>query len=415
MVDMKKFILILLFLSFSISNAEKKVLFIGNSISEPWLELRLKELADSADKDLRIQTLSFGGFSLSDHVKSETTHQWIDSLDWDYVVLQQGPGILALDSATCDQYMFDAVDSLYYLIKQNNPCTEVVFFMSWAVDDADTNPAPDVNYFRQQETILQNTVDFAKRFFCMTAPVGRAWKEVRVDKPWILLYRDIVHANHTGHFLNACVFYTLFFRELPNNVKNSVFVSEFISDTLADYLKDLAGYVVLDNLDKWNYFVNVPESDFTFQKQGMTVDFFSEKVSPALRHFWYFDDGSCSEKISPAHEYYNQGEYEVSHIVESDCYLSDTAIMTINLISGLEDELSADDIKIYPNPNDGKFRIEFGNEIPNEIRIFDVLGRDVYLCKNKFYHLDIHLDVLSPAIYYLRINQKKNYKIIIVK
>jgi|GEM_PF-6254026 len=413
---MKKLILTLILFSYCFSKAEEKVLFIGNSISESWLEMRLKELADSAGKDLFIQTLSFGGYTLNDHVKSETTHQWIDSLDWDFVVLQENPGILASDSATCDQNMFNSVDSLYKLIKNNNPCTEVVFFMPWGFSDNDTGDYPGENYYKQQNQMSENTLRYSNMFYGITSPVGALWKEVRTKKPWLQLYRDGAHASHIGHLLSASVFYTLFFNESPALIKNSAFVSEFIGDSTADYLKLHAGYIVLGDVSRWNLFVNVPVADFSFSTSvyDLKAEFYSRKSSPFLNHRWFLGDGDSSNEITPVHIYPSEGEYKITHIVESNCYPPDTAIQIINLTLGIEDEYNDDDIIIYPNPNVGMFNIKFSKNIPDEIRIFDLLGREV--CQNlnnKSYNLIIQIDGLPSGIYLLRINQKNNYKLII--
>ncbi|MFC2129997.1 DUF4886 domain-containing protein [Bacteroidota bacterium] len=363
--------------------AEKSILFIGNSVIEPYYEFRLNELIKSSGKELRILNLSQGGYLLRKHLDFVITKKYIDSVDWTYVVLQESPGVLGLkpgsEELECDYYMHDAVDSLNKWIKENHYCTETVFYMPWSYVEGDTSYFPENDFIVQQEQIRNNVLRYSDEFNALTIPVGMAWHEVRKNKPWLELYRDIVHANHTGHFLNACIVYSFIFKESPVNIPNSSFVTEFVSDSTADYLKELAGHIVLDNPEKWNYYVNVPDAEFIYKQQDMTFEFYSEKDSPYLSHSWYFGDGDSSNQVSPVHTYDNVSDYTVTHIVRSECYPESRTDTIVFTGTDVKDIISNDDnINICPNPNDGRFRIEFGEETPNQIRIFDLLGQLVY-------------------------------------
>ena len=129
---MYKLILIILLIP-ALLPARTNILLIGNSLSELYIEMRLQEMADSAGKDLFIHTQSLGGHALMEHLNYEFTKEWIDSVDWDYVFLQPAtfqykPG---WNDNECDYYIYNAADTLNRWIKENNPCTETVFYMYW--------------------------------------------------------------------------------------------------------------------------------------------------------------------------------------------------------------------------------------------------------------------------------------------
>ncbi|MFH2096825.1 MAG: PKD domain-containing protein [Bacteroidota bacterium] len=76
---------------------------------------------------------------------------------------------------------------------------------------------------------------------------------------------------------------------------------------------------------------------------------------------WDFGDSSNDYIQNPLHYYTNTGEYDVQVTVEhSGC--SKTAHKTITILQGTgKDEISAipDEMKIFPNPTDGSFTVEF--------------------------------------------------------
>jgi len=65
-------------------------------------------------------------------------------------------------------------------------------------------------------------------------------------------------------------------------------------------------------------------------------------------------------------------------------------------------EADRKDLKIYPNPNNGLFHVEFGDVAPEFVEIYDIVGNKVYSQKPQSKIELISLQSLSPGVYSLR-------------
>ena len=66
-------------------------------------------------------------------------------------------------------------------------------------------------------------------------------------------------------------------------------------------------------------------------------------------------------------------------------------------------------MKIYPNPSDGLFNIDFKGVINENIKIniFNMIGKKIYEFKSDYYrdsHLEINLSNYPPGPYLLELN-----------
>lgn len=96
----------------------------------------------------------------------------------------------------------------------------------------------------------------------------------------------------------------------------------------------------------------------------------------------------------------------ISKISKNDASLEDLKI-------SLKNNLKPDQLKYYPNPNDGKFNLSFKLDQKDEVTVsvMDILGNEVYKEKlldfNGVYDNEINLSGKEKGIYILRISQKK--------
>jgi len=96
----------------------------------------------------------------------------------------------------------------------------------------------------------------------------------------------------------------------------------------------------------------------------------------------------------------------ISEIVKNDASLLDSKISLMN-------NLEPDQLKYYPNPNDGKFNLSFNLDQKDEVSVsvMDILGNEVYKEKlldfNGVYDNEINLSGKEKGIYILQISQKK--------
>ncbi len=123
----------------------------------------------------------------------------------------------------------------------------------------------------------------------------------------------------------------------------------------------------------FNYTVGSP----TVSNQTVNFDG-SGSVADSL--IWSFGDGTIDFGISPTHAYGTNGTWIVTLVAINACG-SDTITDTIVTYGiGIDEGLIGETLTVYPNPNDGVFRVDFELEGLKdlEIRITDVTGKMVY-------------------------------------
>jgi PKD repeat protein len=120
-----------------------------------------------------------------------------------------------------------------------------------------------------------------------------------------------------------------------------------------------------------------PNPQFYFTMNGATVTFFNQTVG-ANSFIWNFGDGKASIEESPSHTYTANGTYTVTLYANNDCGQNakeiNIEISTVNTF-----DLIAGDIKLYPNPNGGRFDLEMDlkEQEDLEITVFDLIGKKV--------------------------------------
>ena len=123
---------------------------------------------------------------------------------------------------------------------------------------------------------------------------------------------------------------------------------------------------------------------------------------------WDFGDGQGSSDSDPVHTYTAAGTFTVTLTATNDCD-DDVVEESITLSpSRLNDRYTAADIRLYPNPGDGRFRVEL--PAPHHgslnLRITDLLGRVVWREEYPGFHGNsLSLDTRLPAgIYWLQVS-----------
>ncbi len=74
----------------------------------------------------------------------------------------------------------------------------------------------------------------------------------------------------------------------------------------------------------------------------------------------------------------------------------------INSVLGIGSTLNSTELKIYPNPSNGLINI-VSNEIINEIRVYDLSGKQVFLQNDSSSHTQVDLSILNTGMYVLKI------------
>lgn len=359
---MKKTLLFLLTLSFIqyLSAQTTNVLFIGNSITASGVHDMFREISNAKGHPVYTE-MYWNGQLLMEHVQDQShidmLKQKLNERNWDYVVLQENSAVSGFypgwTQGYFEFYSYYAAKQICQIIREINPCTEVVFFMTYGYLNGDVMNFPNDTYLKQQTRIRRNYLLLADSNSAIVAPVGMAWKKIRDTESW---YEDLYaspgdhHPGPYGTFLAGCVFYSVIFNDYPSGSGFTAGLDILRVNTI----EQTAGKVVFDSSDVWNVNVNVPEAGFKYNVNNKFVQFSSFSESKLCRHKWYFGNGDSSMVQNPGYHYPADGQYIVTHIVSSNCYPADTTIDTI--------VISTVSLRNF-NPGNVKIRYENGKRI----------------------------------------------------
>ena len=182
------------------------VLFIGNSHTYlHYMPQMLGELTRAADTGfpLNIDQITGEGADLQWHWNNAPSRDKIRSGSWDRVVLQDRSGgpLEEFESFQAHARLLDEE------IRRQGAKT--VFYMTWA-----NKSRP-----RTQKIIADAYGQIATELGAVLAPVGLAWEKVQaLDVELNLHHIDDRHANPSGAYLTACVFYAVFFNASPEGL-----------------------------------------------------------------------------------------------------------------------------------------------------------------------------------------------------
>ncbi|HXB10928.1 MAG TPA: T9SS type A sorting domain-containing protein, partial [Bacteroidia bacterium] len=81
-------------------------------------------------------------------------------------------------------------------------------------------------------------------------------------------------------------------------------------------------------------------------------------------------------------------------------------VINVNICDGVNEVINNSGFSLYPNANNGKFTIQFDNElVPHnyEIRVYDMLGKEIYYEPLSDYKTEVDLSSKSKGMYFLKI------------
>jgi len=119
-----------------------------------------------------------------------------------------------------------------------------------------------------------------------------------------------------------------------------------------------------------------PDVGFSFTKNNGEVTFTSECSSDANSFVWDFGDGNISDEKNPVHQYASTGTYTVTLYANNDCGQKFESKDISVKVTGIN-EIDFNEVRLYPNPNDGNFylSIDVKEEGDYTIKIHNMLGK----------------------------------------
>lgn len=384
---MKKiFVFLILLPCFIIAQSNSKkitTLFLGNSYTYVNnLPLLIANLALANGDTLVYDDNTPGGYTLNNHFNDLTSKAKINSAPWKYVILQAQSQEPSFSPAQVFSQTLPYALKLDSLIKNNNPCTNTVFYETWGRKNGDASNCgfypPVCTYLGMQDRLKQSYKKFADTCMAVMSPIGEAFRRTIALNPNLELYQpDESHPSLEGSYLAACVFYEVLFQK---SILSNTFISS-VNSTTATFLQQVAHTVVNDSLAVWNIGKNLPWADYSYNStSGLNYQFTSNSIS--LNNKWYFGDSNISTVPSPNHLYAFAGTYTVSHVVTNNCKKDSVSKIISITYTGISNSINNNSIcYVYPNPGKEYLYIEGGKNFENNgtfIEIVNVLGQLIY-------------------------------------
>ena len=134
------------------------ILFIGNSYthmnSMPFI---FDKIAKAKGKSVNVEMSTHSGFSFKQHSERADMYDAIKSREWDYVILQGYSREFTHPFDTIDSASIPYIAGIIDTIRNNNPCTNLLFYMTWGYKNGyDQNEAVD-SYLKMPRNSAQQS------------------------------------------------------------------------------------------------------------------------------------------------------------------------------------------------------------------------------------------------------------------
>jgi hypothetical protein len=410
-----------------------KVLFIGNSYTYVNnLPQITADVAASMGDTLAFDSYTVGGYSFRDHYFDPLSAVKIKSEQWDYIILQEQSMLPSQprNSFFGDSYYWAA--QLDTMIAANDPCSKVLFYMTWGYKNGDPNTCanyPSWPYVCTYEgmdsltnlryrTYADTTLLAAMGYIIsaigvppvrpsLVAPVGAVRHYIRHHYPAIELYQpDDSHPTPAGSYAGACTFYAAMFRKDPTLIPYNY----VLNTNDAANIKTAAKLVTYDSMSKWHLGSDLRAQFIANVTAGNNVSFVNISTS-AASYIWDFGDGTTSVVPNPIHTYANSGVY-TTKLIAFSASCSDTTFAVVNTSSTGIGNLSAasTDFIVSPNPATDILNIHSA-KFPcgsYQVSIANILGQTIYFKECLSADEQIDISGFKDDIYIISIKTGNN-------
>lgn len=157
--------------------------------------------------------------------------------------------------------------------------------------------------------------------------------------------------------------------------------------------------------------LDVPAAAFSMDTSGCPTILFSDNSTDATSWSWNFGNGTSGNGPTATQNYSNSGggTYTVTLTVSNICGTdSSSQTLEISCLVGIDPLLSNLSVSLYPNPNQGQFRVSFSElKEDAEIQVFDMTGKEIYQRPienpNGSHEEVIDLGEVSQGVYFFRL------------
>ncbi|TAH19888.1 MAG: T9SS C-terminal target domain-containing protein [Cytophagales bacterium] len=139
---------------------------------------------------------------------------------------------------------------------------------------------------------------------------------------------------------------------------------------------------------------------------------FTDQSTDATSWEWSFGDGGISTNRNPSYTFNQIGDFTVKLTVKSADGCTSTTTQKLIKVTSVADEIFSRGVNVYPNPNQGVFKLKIENEKMGEIHVvlYGVLGsemRKFNISKaSQSFETELNIGSVSKGIYFLHIKSK---------
>ena len=383
------------------SQTEKRALFIGNSYtymnSLPEL---INQIAISKGNSLIYESHTPGGSTLMQHASNSNVQSLLNATEWDYVILQEQSQNPSFPPSQVASQVYPYAESLCEYIREANPCTDPVFFMTWGRENGDSQNCaaypPICTYEGMQDRLTESYTEMAQNNESLLAPIGIAWKDLREQHPEINLYSsDGSHPSIQGSYLAACVFYAVLFDDSATNnyTPTNLNINE------AQLIQTFANNAVNNNETDYNRY---PEALADYEIIGENLHLFNQSIQHDTIHWVGLSQNITSSEdslIININEFTES--YEITLIAANQCFESELLIQ----INDLKLSTPNNTPIIYPNPSSGILKTNLISIDAKTISVYNNIG--LLILQDDFKpSIEWDLSHLSNGIYTILLTQK---------
>lgn len=159
---------------------------------------------------------------------------------------------------------------------------------------------------------------------------------------------------------------------------------------------------IADTANNTNNFVIT--ASFTNAVLGNSVTVTNTSTN-ATSYSWDFGNSSTSTSMNPGPVTYTaNGQYTITLIASNACN-SDTVYTVVNILSvGLPDKINGDNaMLVWPNPANGKIKIDYTANENMEVSIYSLEGRLVFYKNNVAKNEELNISKINKGLYDIRI------------
>ena len=383
------------------SQTEKRALFIGNSYtymnSLPEL---INQIAISKGNSLIYESHTPGGSTLMQHASNSNVQSLLNATEWDYVILQEQSQNPPFPPSQVASQVYPYAESLCEYIREANPCTNPVFFMTWGRENGDSQNCaaypPICTYEGMQDRLTESYTEMAQNNESLLAPIGIAWKDLREQHPEINLYSsDGSHPSIQGSYLAACVFYAVLFDDSATNnyTPTNLNINE------AQLIQTFANNAVNNNETDYNRY---PEALADYEIIGENLHLFNQSIHHDTIHWVGLSQNIISSEdslIININEFTES--YEITLIAANQCFESELFIQINDLNLSTPNHTPI----IYPNPSSGIMKTNLISIDAKTISVYNNIG--LLILQDDFKpSIEWDLSHLSNGIYTIILTQK---------